>query len=101
MVLSMPGAGYDTFRFWEHAACNAVHLCERMPLLIPYDFNENQHMFRFNGLDELRKAIDAVLHEQKGCAQLIANSRHHLIKYHLTTQRAKYFLDRVTKAFQR
>ena len=99
MVLSLPGSGYDTFRFWEHAACNAVHVCERMPLLIPNDFSERQQLFRFNGLDELRKTIDAVMLEKQECAQVIANSRHHLIKHHLTTERAKYFLDRVKRAF--
>jgi len=101
MVLSIPGVGYDTFRFWENAACNAVHIGERMPLLIPDDFNQAHHMLRFHGIDELRMTIDAVLQDDQGCAQLITNSRHHLVKYHLTTERAKYFLGRVKRAYER
>ncbi len=101
MVLSMAGAGYDTFRFWENAACNAVHIGERMPLFIPDDFSETRHIFRFKEIVELRKAIDTILQAQRDWAEVIANSRHHLVKYHLTTERAKYFLDRVMRAYDR
>ncbi len=101
MVLSMPGAGYDTFRFWENAACNAVHIGQHMPLFVPDDFCDTQHIFRFKGMDELRATIDTVLHSEKGWAPMIASSRDHLVKHHLTTERAKYFLDRVEKAYAR
>jgi hypothetical protein len=99
IVLSLPGAGFDTFRFWEHAACNAVHIAERMPLFIPHDFQEAKHIFRFEHLEQLRKFIEPILDGDRGCDQIIADSRYHLIKYHLTTGRSKYFLDRVKKAY--
>jgi len=91
IVLSLPGAGYDTFRFWEHAACNAVHIAERMPLFIPHDFREEKQIFRFTHLDELRNLIDRILEKDTHNNQVIGSSRDHLNKFHLTTERAKYF----------
>lgn len=101
IVLSMAGAGYDTFRFWEHAACNAVHISEQMPLFIPNDFLEEKHILRFTQPDELRNLIDRILEKDFAYNQMVAYSRRHLNSFHLTTERAKYFLQRVEKSFKR
>ena len=101
IVLSMCGAGFDTFRFWEHAACNAIHFAERMPLFIPNNFRDGKHIVKFEKFVELRKSIDHILEKDRVCDQMKQNSRHHLVNYHLTTERAKYFLDRVKRACDR
>ena len=100
IVLSLVGAGYDTFRFWEHAACNAVHVSDRMPLFIPNDFEEEKQIFRFTKLDELRNVIDRILEKNFDHRHFIDSAREHLTNFHLTTERAKYFLDRVAKAYK-
>jgi hypothetical protein len=99
VVLSLPGAGYDTFRFWENAACNAVHVSAKMPLFIPNDFIEESHILRFVQIDELRQIIDRVLEKKTKADEIIKNARYRLVQFHLTTKRAEYFLDRVEKAF--
>jgi hypothetical protein len=99
IVLSLAGAGYDTFRFWENAACNAVHFCARMPLFIPNDFKETSQIFRFTDIDEIRRSIDSVLDRNTESHEIIRNARNHLVKFHLTTSRAEYFLDKVKLAF--
>ncbi|UCD82318.1 MAG: glycosyltransferase family 1 protein [Desulfobacterales bacterium] len=99
LVLSLPGAGYDTFRYWENAACNAVHVSARMPLLIPNDFTEPCHILRFASNDELRKIVDRVLEGRLNTKEIILESRNHLVNYHLTTKRAEYFLERVNYTF--
>jgi hypothetical protein len=99
LVLSLPGAGCDTFRFWENAACNAVHVCTKMPLFIPNDFKEGSHIFRFTSVDELRKIADAVFDRKVEIDDIIRDARYHLVQFHLTTKRAEYFLDRVTNIF--
>jgi hypothetical protein len=93
IVLSLPGAGLDTFRFWENSACNAVHLAASIPLLIPNEFIDNHHYRRFRDPGEaLRRQVDATLEDaQRGQEMIIAN-RHHLVQHHLTTARARYFL---------
>jgi hypothetical protein len=99
LVLSLPGAGYDTFRFWENAACNAVHVSAKMPLFIPNDFREAAHIFRFTNIDELKMIVDSVLDRNVETDEIIRDARYHLVQFHLTTKRAEYFLDRVAKIF--
>lgn len=101
LVLTLQGAGYDTFRFWENAACNAVHISEKMPLFIPDDFNNGQQIIRFSNTDDLRKIIDLLMNNKEKHKLLIANSRNHLLKNHLTTKRAAYFIDKIEKTFSR
>jgi len=98
-VLTLAGAGYDTFRFWENAACNAIHIAARMPLFIPDDFRDDQCILRFETVDELRRNIDGCLAEEQRAQELICNGRYRLYTKHLTTHRAEYFLNRVQKAF--
>jgi hypothetical protein len=99
-VLTLAGAGYDTFRFWENAACNAVHITVRMPLFIPDDFKDGHSILRFEAIDEVRRRIDRLLADDANRRELIRNGRYLLFTRHLTTHRAEYFLKRVEKAFQ-
>ena len=100
IVLSLAGEGNDTFRFWENAACNAIHVSAQSPLYIPDDFVEAEHIFRFQHVDDLRKAIDAVLEDKLDTSFIVANGRQHLNNHHLTTGRATYFIDRMKSAFE-
>lgn len=99
VVLNLAGAGYDTFRFWENAACNALHATARMPLFIPDDFEEGKSIIRFETTDELRRAIDPLLVDDERRKEMICNMRLMLTQKHLTTHRAHYFIDRVRMQF--
>ncbi|RJQ82988.1 MAG: glycosyltransferase family 1 protein [Desulfobacteraceae bacterium] len=99
VVLSLAGAGYDTFRFWENAACNALHAAVRMPILIPDDFSDGRSLVRFDSPDELHRKIDALLADEEKVKDMICRGRHELINKHLTTHRAAYFLDRCRRAY--
>jgi hypothetical protein len=100
IVLSLPGAGLDTFRFWENSACNAVHYALRMSLMIPADFVEDEHLKRFTDLRHLLQHLRAQAEKGRAVEQeMILANRHHLFKHHLTTNRALYFIDRIYKAF--
>ncbi len=99
-VLTLAGAGYDTFRFWENAACNSIHIAARMPLFIPDDFKDGQSILRFETVDELRRRIDPLLADAEISQELIRNTRYLLFTKHLTIHRAEYLLNRVQKAFQ-
>ncbi len=99
VVLTLRGNGYDTFRFWENAACNALHVSEEMPLFIPEDFKNEKHIMRFSNIDQLRRIIDDKLEKKQEIDQIIQNSHQHLKDFHLTTKRATYFLDRIKSAF--
>jgi hypothetical protein len=95
IVLNFSGLGHDTLRFWENAACRAVHIAQRMPLFIPHDFEEGRHILRFADADELQRAIDSVLNARIDRDRIIQEGRRHLMKFHLTTARASYLLERL------
>ncbi len=99
VVLSLAGAGYDTFRFWENAACNAIHASVRMPLFVPDDFREGQSILRFDLIDELRRKLDLLLSDAPMANEIIRNGRFHLFSKHLTIHRAEYFINRTQGAF--
>jgi hypothetical protein len=98
LVLSLPGAGYDTFRFWENAACNAVHVAHRFPLFIPDDFENNRSILRFTDVAQLRACVDRVLSENGWSKELVIDGRLNLTRFHFTTSRARYLLDRIQRA---
>ncbi|MBF0328319.1 MAG: glycosyltransferase [Nitrospirae bacterium] len=95
IVLNLPGLGFDTFRYWENAACRAVHIAQRMPLFIPNDFEDNKHILRFFNVDELRMAVDSVLEEKIQSDEIVEAGREHLLNFHTTTKRAMYFLRKL------
>ncbi len=101
VVLSLAGAGNDTFRFWENAACNAVHAAQELPLQLPFDFRPDETIMRFSNFEQLRRRVDRVLEGALSARDLIANGRMHLIRHHFTTSRARYLLDGVKRAFGR
>jgi hypothetical protein len=100
VLLTVRGAGYDTFRFWENAACNAVHVVQAMPLYIPNDFQEGVHLFRFRSLDELRRIVDALLEGKTDEAAMIRKNREHLTRFHTTQARAAYLLERLKEIWE-
>ena len=100
-VLSLPGAGWDTFRFWENSACNSIHASQRSPLFVPDGFREDIHLLIFEHAHELRFKLDRMLEKDGGDRSMIPMRRHHLLNHHLTIHRARYFIDRVNHAFKR
>jgi hypothetical protein len=100
IVLSLPGAGLDTFRFWENGACNALHLSSTMPLMIPNDFISEIHIKYFgNNVSQLRRQVDTALTDAYVAQEMIIANRQHLVQHHLTTARAAYFIHQSKRAF--
>ncbi len=99
IVLSLPGAGYDTFRYWENAACSGAHLAYRTPLHIPHDFREGREIVRFSTVGELIGAVDALLRDESRALEIGARSRAWLRRFHTTERRAEYVLNRLKRTF--
>ncbi len=96
VVLNLPGAGYDTFRYWENAACRAAHVAKRMPLSIPNDFREGHEIVRFSSISELAYAVDRILSGQVDGLALAEQSRAWLLAHHTTERRAEATLARLS-----
>ncbi len=98
LVLNLPGAGYDTFRYWENAACNAAHIAKRMPIIIPNDFRDGQEIARFSSVAELVKSVEQILADSANWQTMAANARTWLLKHHTTEARAQATLERLGNA---
>lgn len=98
-VLSLPGAGLDTFRFWENAAMNCVHIAQAMPLYIPQPFRDGEELLQFDSAESLRRKIDTLLASDSRYFVVQRNGREHLQQHHLTDARARYFLEKCREAF--
>lgn len=96
VVLTLPGAGYDTFRYWEHAACRAGHVSLRMPLFIPDDFRDGREILRFDTAAEAVVAVAAALDRADELAEA---SRERLLAHHTTERRAEEVLSRLRRTF--
>lgn len=99
-LITLRGAGFDTFRYWEHTACRSVNIVENMPLYIPSPFIQGEHQFF---TDHTTDIVDTVrlVHEQADMAKAIVDrEREHLLANHMTTHRAKYFLDKMMATYE-
>jgi hypothetical protein len=99
MVLNLPGAGNDTFRYWENAACNSLHIAKRMPLLIPKDFRDAEHILRFDSLPELVELVERVISGRVDWRGYAQRSRQWLRDHHTTEHRARQVIDGLKKTF--
>lgn len=98
IVLSLPGAGFDTFRYWENAACNAVHFAKELPIFIPEDFRDGRGIVRFSTLLELLHRVENVLTCERDYAGFAECARERLLEYHTTERRARQTIDRLKAA---
>jgi hypothetical protein len=74
-------------------------MAPRVPLFIPDDFEDRREIIRFNTLDGLCRRIDAFLEGRHHNPDPADGGRLKLLRHHLTTHRAAYFLNCITKAF--
>jgi hypothetical protein len=98
-VLSLPGEGYDTFRYWENAACNAAHIAKQMPLFIPNDFRDGREIMKFAGIRGLAYAVERILSDDVDWREFAGRSREWLRRYHTTEHRAQATIGRLKAAF--
>jgi hypothetical protein len=101
VVLTLPGAGFDTFRYWENAACNAAHVASRMPLLIQNDFRDGHEIERFSDVGQLADILERIASGTIDWRALAEQARRWLRTYHTTDRRAATTLDHLNAAFLR
>lgn len=99
VVISLPGAGLDTFRYWENASCNAVHAAKEMPLYIPDPFRGGQEVISFSSVSDLAASVEKLLSGRIDGLALRLRSRERLLAHHTTDKRAAYVIDRLKRAF--
>ena len=95
--LSFFGCGFDTVRYWEVPANRVMLMSERLPIRIPYDFEDGLSAVFFDDLREMESKLDYYLDHPDECERIAAAGYAHYTKFHTTTARASQFLGVVSK----
>jgi hypothetical protein len=99
LLLNLPGAGVNAFRYWENAACNALNVAKRVPLLVPNDFREGIEVLKFSTIHELAYIVDQVLSDRIDWRSFSEHSRAWLRKYHTSERRAEEVVVKLKASF--
>ena len=99
ILLNLPGAGVNAFRYWENATCNALNVAKRVPLLVPNDFREGIEVQKFTTLTELAYIVEQVLSDRIDWRGYSERSRDWVRKYHTTETRAEDVVGKIKLAF--
>jgi len=93
--ISLAGAGFDTVRYWELPAHGCMLLSERLPTVIPHNFeNGVSAVFAEDARDMADKLEYYINYPEK--AEAIARAgRAHLLKHHTAAARARQLLARM------
>lgn len=90
--ISVPGAGYDTYRYWEIPATGACLVSFRTPITIPEDFTHWKNAIFVDDLYDLSKIMNFLLTERKSVQDIGYEGFLHLRSRHTSVQRAETVL---------
>ena len=92
MAISLPGAGFDTFRYWEIPYYETCLASPYLPIKIPNDFKDMQSAIFFSNTYQLENKILKTLKDDSW--ESIAMEGHKKFnEYHSSEQRARRFLE--------
>lgn len=92
-ALSIPGAGFDTFRFWEILGSGCLLISKRVPIRMPFPLQEGIHYLAFDTKDELNNIL-ANLYKNREALESIRRQGYEFARsYHTTRARAFYMLN--------
>jgi len=91
--LSLRGTGYDTFRYWEIPSHGAMLFSQKVPIVIPHNFQDGISAVYFNGFEELKKKIIKYLVKSNEWQEIAKNGYKHFMKFHTPKARLKKFLE--------
>lgn len=91
--INFPGKGWDCARYWEIIANKSCLITPKIEIIIPNQFVDGIHYLSFSTLSELNEKIQYCLENPDSAMEMANRAYDHLLKYHTTKERAKYFLD--------
>jgi hypothetical protein len=90
--LNLFGYGFDTVRYWELPAHGVLLLSERLPIRIPYDFEDGVNAVFFDDTAELEAKLRHLLIHPEEVAVLAEAGWRHLQAHHTGSARARQLL---------
>jgi hypothetical protein len=90
--VSVPGRGFDTYRYWETPACGALLVSMRPTIRIHDDFEDGRNAVHIDAVDDLVPIIEELLRDPQRVARMAAAGREHLLAHHTDVKRAQRVL---------
>jgi hypothetical protein len=89
--LSLPGSGYDTFRYWEIPYYESALASPQLPIQIDNNFEDMHSAILFKNFKEFEEKTLTTL-KTGSWDEISKNGKRHFLKYHTTKNRAETLL---------
>ena len=89
--LSLPGSGYDTFRYWEIPYYESALASPQLPIQINNNFEDMHSAILFKNFKEFEEKTLTTL-KTGSWDEISKNGKRHFLKYHTTKNRAETLL---------
>ncbi len=97
--LNLCGYGFDTVRYWELSAHGCMVLSERLPIHIPFPFEDGKHAVYFDDIDDLSRKLQYFIAHPEEARTIAEAGRAHLKTYHTGAARARQLLGIIQSRF--
>lgn len=94
IAISLRGAGWDTYRYWEIPYCGAVLFSEFLEIKIPDNFEKGVEAEFFSSPEMLYELLDSYLSQPELLQQMQEKAMKKLLEKHTAEARAKYVLNK-------
>lgn len=98
--ISLRGAGWDTYRYWEIVHHGAILCSEQLPLVIPNNFENDAIFFDSANLNDLEEKLRYYLSDPELLDKMQTEAWERLLKFHTAKARATYVLQEVNKYYE-
>ncbi len=95
IAVSVPGAAWDTLRYWEIPYHGALLLSQRLPILIPDNFVDGESAVFFDDCADMMRKIRWLLADEDRLASIAAAGKRLSWEKHTAAARARYLLDKM------
>jgi len=96
MCISIPGGGFETFRYWEILASGALLISKRSTLQVPNELVDGVHYLGFDTMDDLDNILNFAQSNPIEVNKIRRSGYQFSLKHHRTFNRAEYFLSRIS-----
>jgi len=94
-AVSVRGAGFDCYRYWELPAKGVVMVADDPGMYIENDFDSN-HIFKFKNIKDLEEILVKIKKMPiEALEEMSTKALWHTIRYHTPRKRAKYILEKI------
>lgn len=95
IAVSLPGATWDTFRYWEIPYHGALLLSQRLPIVLPDNFVDWESAVFFDDLEDMMAKIRFLLADEGRLAAIAAKGKELSWEKHTSVARARYLLEKM------